>query len=218
MDSELKKSILKTGTSLVGIVCKDGVIMASDRQVTGGSSLVIDKNFSKTNQVNDYIVVSWAGQVSGAQRLSKLIAAELKLKELRSKARPSIKQAANLVSSLAYSGIRQPSMVPDIVETFIGGFNEDGSCELYEVGADGSLIKINDYLANGSGMPYILGLLERQFKKGMSVEEGVKLAVECIKSSSQRDVYSGFGIDVFAITKDGIKKVVDQEIRPNYEN
>jgi len=217
MDSELKDSILKTGTSLVGIVCKDGVVMASDRQVTGGHSLVIDKNFSKTNQINNYIVVSWAGQVSGAQRLSKLIAAELKLKELKSKSRPSVKQAANLVSTIAYSNIRQPSMVPDIVETFIGGFNEDGSSELYEIGADGSLLKIKDYLANGSGMSYILGLLERQYNKDMSVKEGVELAIEALKSSTQRDVYSGHGIDVFTITKGGIKKVVSQEIQPNYK-
>jgi proteasome beta subunit len=217
MDAELKNSILKTGTSLVCLVCKDGVVMASDRQVTGGHSLVIDKNFSKTNQINDYLVVSWAGQVSGAQRLSKLIAAELKLKELKSKTRPSVKQSANLVSSIAYSSIRQPSMVPDIVETFIGGLNEDNSCELYEIGADGSLSKIKDYLANGSGMPYILGLLERQYKKDMSVKEGVELAIESLKASTQRDVYSGYGIDVFTITKSGIKKVVSQEIQPNYK-
>jgi proteasome beta subunit len=216
MDKELKDSILKTGTSLVCLVCKDGVVMASDRQVTGGSSLVIDKNFSKTNQINNYLVVSWAGQVSGAQRLSKLIAAELKLKELRSKSRPSVKQAANLVSSMAYSGIRQPSMVPDIVETFVGGFNEDGSFELYEIGADGSLLKIKDYLANGSGMLYILGLLERQYKKDISVKEGVELVIEALKASTQRDVYSGYGIDVITITKEGIKKVVEQQILPEY--
>ncbi|MCX6749811.1 MAG: hypothetical protein NTW17_03685 [Candidatus Pacearchaeota archaeon] len=216
MDNELKNSILKTGTSLVALMCKDGLVMASDRQVTGGSSLVMDKDFQKTNPINDYLVVSWAGQVSGAQRLSKVVAAELKLKELRSKSRPTVKQAANLVATIAYSGIRQPSMVPDIVDTFIGGFNEDGSTELYKIGADGSLINVKDYCADGSGMVYILGLLERQYKKNMSIEEGAKLAVEAIKSSTQRDVYSGYGIDVFAITKEGIKKVVDQDIVSEY--
>ena len=62
-----------------------------------------------------------------------------------------------------------------------------------------------------------LMILERQYKKGMSIEEGVKLAVECIKSSTQRDTGSGHGIDVFTITKGGIKKVVSQEIQPNYK-
>ena len=217
ISTETKNSFLNTGTSLVAMVCKEGVVMASDRQVTGGRSLVLDKTFQKTNPLNNYLVVSWAGQVSGAQRLSKVIAAELKLKELRSKSRPTVKQAANLVAAIAYSGIRQPSMVPDIVEVFIGGFNEDGSCELHTIGADGSLIHAKDYVANGSGMVYILGLLERQYKPDMSVKEGVALAVEAIKSSTQRDVYSGFGIDVFTITKDGIKKVIDQDILSEYK-
>lgn len=212
MDQELKDSMLKTGTTIIGIVCKDGVVMASDRQVTGGHSLVSNKDFKKTNAINDYLVVGWAGMVSGAQRLTKIVSAELKLKELRSKTRPSVNQAANLVASVSYSGIRQPSMIPDIVSTFVGGFNEDGTTEIYEIGPDGSLMQVKDYASTGSGMPYVLGLLERQFKKGLTVKEGVELAKEALLSSTQRDVFSGYGIDIFAITKDGIKKVVDKEI------
>lgn len=218
MDDEIKKNILKTGTTLLGIACKDGIVMAADRQVTAGHSLVADKNFSKIHKLNDYALIGWAGQVSGAQRLTKIMSAELKLKELRSKSRPQMKQVANLMSSIAYSGIRQPSMIPDVVETFLGGVNEDGSCELYGIGFDGSLLKIKDYTATGSGMPYVLGLLERQYHKELSIEEGIELAKEALKSSTQRDVYSGYGIDVYAITKEGIKKVVTQEIVSEYKN
>ncbi|MEK6945810.1 MAG: hypothetical protein AABW63_03380 [Nanoarchaeota archaeon] len=212
MDDELKSSLLKSGTSLVAIACRDGVVMASDRQVTLGQSMVSNKDFQKTNQINDYLVVSWAGLVSGAQRLSKLIAAELKLKELRSRTRPNIKQSANLVASLSYSGIRRMSMVPDIVDTFAGGFDEDGSATVYHIGTDGSLGEVNDFDASGSGRTFIIGYLERNYKKNISVKEGVELAKESLLSSTQRDVYSGYGIDIFTITKDGIKKAVSQEL------
>ena len=81
------------------------------------------------------------------------------------------------------------------------------------------MIKVEDYDANfGSGMPYVLGFLERQYKKGLSIKEGIELAKEAVKSSTQRDVGSGYGIDVFTITKDGIKKVVSQEILPDYKD
>jgi len=212
MDKDLKNSILNTGTTILGIVCKDGVVMASDRQVTLGSAMVSDKNFTKSNKINDYLVISWAGQVSGAQRLSKVIAAELKLKELKSRSRPSVKQAANLVANVSYSSIRQPSMIPNIVATIIGGFNEDETAEIYQIGPDGSLIQVKDYQSTGSGMPYVMGLLERQYKENITVKEGIELAKESLKSSTQRDVYSGYGIDIFTITKEGIKKVVDQKI------
>ena len=218
MDAELKNSILKTGTTILGIVCKDGVIMAADRQVTAGN-IVMGKRERKVFQVNDYLVMSGCGVAGDIQRVPKVLTAELKLKELRSKSRPTVRQAASLLTHMSYNGIRQPSMIPQQAGFLIAGFNENGSVELYSVEPAGSLIKVEDYDANmGSGMPYVLGFLERQYKKNISIEEGVKLAIESIKSSTQRDTGSGFGIDIFAITKDGIKKVVEQDIVPEYKD
>ncbi len=216
MDQELKNSILKTGTTVLGIVCKDGIVMAADRQVTAGN-IVMNKNTPKVVQVNDYLVVSWTGGAADAQRLGKLIAAELKLKELKSRSRPTVKQAANLTGSISYSSIRQPSMIPNIVGTLVAGFNEDGTTELYTIEPAGGVYRVEDYDANfGSGMPYVLGLLERQYKPEMTTEQGVELAIEALKSSTQRDVGSGYGIDVYTITKEGIKKVVEQKIEAEY--
>ncbi len=218
MDNELKNSILKTGTTILGIVCKDGIVMASDRQITVGN-LVVGKNYRKTVQINNYLLISFTGMISDAQRVPKLLAAELKLKELRSKSRPSVKQAASLLANMSYAGIRQPSMIPQQAGFLLGGFNEDGSSELYTIEPAGSVVKVEDYDANfGTGMPYVLGLLERQYKKDMTIQEGAELAKEAIKSSTQRDTGSGYGIDVFSITKEGIKKIVEQEIIPEYKD
>lgn len=217
MDTELKNNILKTGTSILGIVCKDGIVMASDRQVSAGN-LVVSKTFRKVVQLNDYLVISWTGMVADAQLISKVIAAELRLKELRSRIRPSVKEAANLISMMSYRNIRQLSMIPSVVGTLIAGFNEDGSFELYTIEPAGSIMKVEDYDANfGSGMPFILGLLERQYKKDLTVKEGVQLAIEALKSSTQRDMGSGYGMDIFTITKDGIRQVVEQVIEPLYK-
>ena len=216
MDAELKNSILKTGTTILGIVCKDGIVMAADRQVTQGH--LKGNKFNKIVQVNDYSLISYAGQAADAQRLAKILSAELKLKELRSKARPSVNKAANLLSSISYSSIRQPSMIPSIVASYLGGVNEDGKTELYSVSPDGTIIKVEDFGADGSGGAFVIGYLERQYKPGMNVKEGVELALESLKSSTQRDLYSGVGLEVLTITKDGIKKVVDQEILPEYKD
>jgi len=217
MDAELKNSILKTGTTILGIVCKDGIVMAADRQSTLGQSVVANKRSQKIRQINDYILISGTGSVSDIQRTEKILPAELKLKELKSNRRPSIRESASLLANYLYSNVRQPSMVPSMAGFLIAGFNEDGSTKLYSIFPDGSIMEVEDYDANlGSGMPYVLGLLERQWKENQSVEEGVELAKEAIKSSTQRDTGSGYGIDIYTITKDGIKKVVDQEIRPEY--
>ena len=217
INEEINKNILKSGTSILGIVCKDGIVMAGDRKAVAGT-IVIMKNAQKVVQINDYLVMSGTGMASDIEMLQKIIRAELKLKELKSKQRPSIKEAANLIGMVAYRDIRAPTMIPFIAGTLVAGFNEDGTFELFSVEPAGSVMKVDDYDANfGSGMPFILGLLERQYKKDLTVKEGVELAIEAIKSSTQRDIGSGFGIDVFTITKEGIKQVVEQKIESIYK-
>ncbi len=216
MDKELKDSILKTGTSIVGIVCKDGIVMAADRQISAGTH-VMSKSERKVFTINDYLVMSGCGVAGDIQRVPKILSAELKLKELRSKSRPTVQQAASLLMNINYNGIRQPSMIPQQAGFLIAGFNENGTTELYSIEPAGSIVKVEDFDANfGSGMPYMLGLLERQYKKDLTIKEGVELAKEALKASTQRDMGSGYGIDVFAITKEGIKKVVEQQILPEY--
>ena len=202
----------------MGIVCKDGIVMAADRQVTAGHS-VMGKNERKVFQVNENLVMAGCGVAGDIQRVPKILTAELRLKELRSKSKPSVKHAASLLMNINYGGIRQPSMIPQQAGFLVGGFNENGTTELYSIEPAGSVMKVEDFDANfGSGAPYVYGLLERQYKKGMSVKDGVELATEAIKSSTQRDTGSGHGIDVFTITKSGILKVVEQTIEPDYKD
>jgi len=61
MDQELKDSILKTGTTILGIVCKDGVVIASDRRVSMGheASIVVQKDFKKSFKEMSTIIFSW---------------------------------------------------------------------------------------------------------------------------------------------------------------
>jgi len=218
MDQDLKNNILKSGTTIIGIICKDGVVMASDRRATAGN-LIAMKNAKKAVQINDYLVIAGTGNMSDIEMQKKIIAAELKLKELKSKRRPSVKESANLVGMMTYRNIRQPAMIPSIVGTLVGGFNNDGTTELYTIEPSGTAVQVEDYDANfGSGMPYVLGLLERQYKKDLSVKEAIELAIEALKSSTQRDAGSGNGIDVFSITKKGIVHEIAQEIAAEYKN
>jgi len=204
MDSELKQ--LKTGTTILGIVCKDGVVMAADRRASVGT-IIYDKAMKKVYQLNDYLVFSGCGSATEIQKVGKLLTAELKLKELKSKSRPSVRQAAGLLSNIQVQGSA----------FLLAGFDDNGKALLYDV-LGGFLDEIEDYSASmGSGMPYALGYLERSWKKDLTIEQGIEIAKEALKSSTARDMGSGNGIDIFTITKSGIKKVVSQEIQPNFK-
>ena len=218
MNEELNKLVKKTGTTILGMVCKDGVIIAADRRATAGGAIVIQKNIQKAIRVNDYLMIAIAGNAADAKLLVRVLAAELKLKQLKTKTRPTVEEAANLAAMMTYRNIRAPSMIPNIVGTIVGGFNEDGSVKLYTIEPAGGIDEVIDYDANfGSGMSFVLGLLERQYKKELSIKEGIELAKESLKSSTQRDTASGNGIDIFSITKSGIKHEVSEEIIPQYK-
>ena len=178
----------------------------------------MSKNERKVVSVNDYIVVAGTGVASDIELNKRVFSAELKLKELKTKTRPTVREAATLFGMMAYRNIRNPSMIMSVVGMLIAGVNSDGKTELYTIEPAGGVYEVKDYDANfSSGMPYILGFLERQYRKDLTIKEGVELAKECIKASTQRDVGSGNGIDVFTITKDGIKQVVSEEIAPDYK-
>ena len=216
MQGDIANNILKSNTSIVGIVCKDGIVLGADRRGTAGT-IVMEKNVVKIQKVNNYIAAAYTGGVADLQLSHKVLAAELRLKELRARSRPTVKEAASLLAMMGYKNIRTPTMIPNIVGTLIAGVDENNKSELYTIEPAGGIRKVDDYDANfSSGMPYILGLLERQYKKDLTVKEAVELTKECLKSSTQRDVGSGNGIDVFTITKEGIKHVVSEEIVAEY--
>lgn len=200
------------GTTTVAIVCKGGVVMAADRRATAGG-LIVNKKTEKVQIINDTTAITMAGTVSDAQLLTKLIKAETNLKRLRTGRAPNIKETANMLANLVYSNIRKMSMIPGISHFLLGGFDEEGF-HAYDIFADGSITEVDDYVSSGSGSVMAYGVLETLYKNDMSVDEGVKLAVKCVNAAIQRDSYSGNGIDVVTITKDGLKKVVSKDMTP----
>ncbi len=205
------ENIMKTGTTTVGIMCKEGVILAADRRATSGN-LISDKKAQKIYQINDDMALTTAGVVSDVQLLVKLIKAELSLKEIRTERKPNVKESVNLLAGLVYSNIRKMSMITGISHFLFAG-NDYKGFHLYDIYADGSLTKHDSYVSSGSGSVIAYGVLETLYKNDMKIDDGVKLAVKCINAALQRDSATGNGIDVVTITKDGIKKVLEKEIK-----
>ena len=206
---------LKTGTTTIGIVCKEGLVLAADKRATSGY-LISYKKFDKIIGVTDNIAVTVAGTVSDVQLLTKYLKAELKLKDIRTGRETTVKEAASLLANFVYNNIRKFSLIPGISHFIVGGKDRSGY-HLYDLSPDGSIVEIDDYISSGSGSVMVFGVLETLYKKGLSVEEGVKLAAKGINAAVQRDIASGNGIDIVTITKDGIKKVFSKELEIKIE-
>ena len=204
------EDIRKTGTTTLGLVCKEGIVLAADRRATAGH-FIAAKRVEKVLKITDNIAVTIAGTVSDIQLLTKVIRAELKLKQIRTGKVNTVKEAVNLLAGIVYSNIRKFSLIPGVSHFVVGGKDEFGF-HLYDLSPDGSITKEEDFVSSGSGSVMVYGLLETVFKKGMSVKDGVKLAVKGVNAALQRDSASGNGIIVYTITDKGVEKVLDKEL------
>ncbi|PIU02526.1 MAG: proteasome subunit beta, partial [Candidatus Diapherotrites archaeon CG09_land_8_20_14_0_10_32_12] len=100
------ENVIKTGTTTVGIMCKEGVVLAADKRATAGN-FISDKKAQKIYKINDSMALTTAGVVSDVQLLVKLIKAELNLKAVRTERKPNVKESVNLLAGLVYSNIRK---------------------------------------------------------------------------------------------------------------
>ena len=201
---QMTEQQIKTGTTTLGIVCSDGVVLAADKRATAGN-FIANKTTEKVFPVSDNVAVTIAGLVSDAQMLSRVFRAELKLRQLRSNKIVDIKSAAHLLAGMSYDNVRRPSMVQGIVGFLIAGYDDTGY-SLYEIGIDGSIFKQERFVSDGSGSVFAYGVLESSYDEKMTTEEGVELARKSLKTAMSRDSASGDGFDIFTISKTGLEK------------
>ena len=209
------EKVLKTGTTTLGLICKDGIILAADRRATAGY-LIANKKTQKIIPITDKIAVTIAGTASDAQLLARYVESELKLKMMRTKREVTVREAANLTARFTYNNIRRPSMIPGVAHFIVGGADATGFY-IYDVFPDGSISEVDDFISSGSGSVMVYGVLETLFKKDMTIDEAKSLAIKCINASIQRDIASGNGIDIIAIREDGIKQIFDKTIKSKVE-
>ena len=207
---KVEDATLRTGTTTLAIVCKDGLVLAADKRATAGY-MIANKRTEKIQQIADKMVITMAGTVSVAQLLTKLIKAELKLKKIRSGRENTVKEAANLLANMVYGNIRRMSMIPGIAHFIVGGADETGFY-VYDIYPDGSLSLIEDYISSGSGSVMAFGVLETLYHKNITTAEAVELAVKGVNAAMQRDIASGNGAMIVTVTQKGVEKVFDQDI------
>jgi proteasome beta subunit len=200
---------VKSGTTTVGIVCKDGVVLAAEKKATMGY-LVASKEDVKIVGIMPHIAMTQAGMVGDVQALRRYLTAEANLYELRTRKRIPVKSAATLLSNILYSG--RWSFFPYLVQLIMAGYDEDGP-SMFILHPDGSRLEDKKFFATGSGSPMAFGVLEILFKEGLSVDECKRMAVKAVKAAVERDIASGGrGIDVAVVDKDGFKILSKTEV------
>ena len=194
---------LKTGTSTVGITYDGGVVVGADHRATMGH-FIANKSVQKLFRISDNVALTTAGLVGHAQSLSRVLAAELKLFELKRDKPMTVKGAATLTANIL-------SGRPHYVQLLIVGIDDSGP-SVYSIDSAGGSIP-NVYCATGSGSPFMYGVLEDQFEDSMSKDGALALAAKSLLASAQRDAASGNGMDLAYITAEsGFNLLSEDEV------
>ena len=204
------EDLKKTGTTTLGMVCKEGVVIATEQRATMGT-LIAHKETKKLYKIDNHIALATAGLVGDLQTLARYLSAEANLYRLKRDAKIPVKSAATLMANI----LNQRKFAPYYVQLILGGYDNSGGF-VYSLDAAGGAIP-DKYTSAGSGSPYVFGVLEDTFKDDLSTDEGIDLAIRAITAAMNRDSASGGMISVAVITKDGFKEISDEEINKRKE-
>lgn len=187
------------GATTIGLVCSDGVILASEKRVSYGY-MVMSRVGKKVFKLADRIGAACAGLVSDMQILVREVGAYTKLFRMDVGRPMPVRSAAKVMSNMLF-GRR---LFPLITQTIVGGIDDEGP-SLYVLDVLGSVLP-DKYASVGSGAAIAVGVLEQEYKDGLNTTKGRDLVIRAIKSAISRDVMSGDGVDLLIITKEGIQE------------
>jgi len=192
------------GTTTIGVVCKDGVILASDTRVTMGF-YVAHKFGKKVYKIDDHLGMTIAGTVADAQRVVDILTANAQLYKINLNRPMPVNSAARLTANLLFSA----RYVPLATQVLIGGIDETGP-HVFNLDPFGSLTE-EKFVSTGSGSPIAYGVLEDKYREDMSVKELLPTIVKAVNAAMKRDIASGNSYNVIVINNNGYRELTNEE-------
>lgn len=203
---------VKKGTTTIGIVSEDAVVLATEHRATMGN-VIAHKDVRKVFKIDDNLGLTTAGLVGDAQILARYMKAEVELYKLKRGSPMSVKAASTLLSNILRGGGGVAGYY--YVGLIMGGVDPSGG-HVYGVDAAGGSIR-DDYVTVGSGSLFAYGVLEDHYKKDITLDGGIDLAIRALSAAMKRDAASGDGITVAVISTEGYRELDNGELKARIE-
>lgn len=184
----------KTGTTIVGILYKDGVVLGADTRATGGSE-VVDKNCEKIHYLAPNIYCCGAGTAADTEKTTELIASNLELLRLSTGTPSRVVTSLTLLKRLLYKYQGHVSAA-----LILGGVDVHGP-HLYSIHPHGSTQRL-PYTTMGSGSLAAMAVFETRYQEDMEEAAAVELVRDAIRAGIFNDLGSGSNVDITVIRKD----------------
>ena len=196
---------LKTGTTTVGIIFNEGVVLGADQRATLGH--IAEKDATKVYPITKYVAVTTAGTVGDSLAIIRFLKAQANLYEIERETKITPGAVASLLSNVL-NGNRY---YPFIFQPILGGVNKKP--ELFELTPYGCMTEKKNYAVTGSGTTFAMTTLDKEYEKNMNENKAIELAVKAVKAATNRDIYSGGeSVTIAVIDKNGYREIDRNEI------
>ena len=202
--NNVASQLVLKGTTTIAVVCKDGVILASDTRVTMGF-YVAHKFGKKVYKVDDHLGMTIAGTVADAQKVVDILTANAQLYRINMNRPMPVSAAARLVANLLFS----TRYVPLSTQILVGGVDDTGP-HVYNLDPYGSLTEEKS-VSTGSGSPIAYGILEDQYREGMTIQQLLPTSATAVNAAMKRDVGSGNSYNIITIDSECYRELSDGE-------
>eukprot|EP00823_Brevimastigomonas_motovehiculus_P009248 TRINITY_DN8913_c0_g1_i1.p1 TRINITY_DN8913_c0_g1~~TRINITY_DN8913_c0_g1_i1.p1 ORF type:complete len:258 (+),score=60.72 TRINITY_DN8913_c0_g1_i1:65-838(+) len=195
----IRKGDYSTGTSIMALSYKGGVVMGADSRTSSGD-YVVNRVTDKLTFVHDSICCARSGSAADTQAVADIVAYYLNAHSVELNKPPLVKTAAALFQDMVY-GYKDRLLASIIV----AGWDKEEKGSVYTVNLGGATIK-SAFAIGGSGSTYLWGLCDELYKPDMSEDECKKFVIKALSHAMARDGYSGGCVRVAVINDKGVKR------------
>jgi len=202
---EYAKEAVRRGATAMGVVCADGVILVAHKNIT--SNLLVFESMKKIFKIDNHIAATASGLVADARRLVDMARLEAQKHRLTYNEPMTVEAVARQLCDTMQLYTQYGGTRPFGVSLLIAGV--DSEPKLYEAEPSGAL---TGYKADaiGSGKKEVDEFFEKEYKDGLSVDDGINLAVRALKKTTDSKLKAE-NVDVAVMLKGKRLKILSDE-------
>uniref|UniRef100_A0A0K0EIV0 Proteasome subunit beta n=1 Tax=Strongyloides stercoralis TaxID=6248 RepID=A0A0K0EIV0_STRER len=194
-----KNNEISTGTTLVAIEYKDGVVVGTDSRTSSGS-FIASRCTDKITPINSSIVVCRCGSAADTQMITDVVKYNLEVNEIVEKEKITVYSAGNEFRKLLYNYRESLSAA-----TIVAGYDDELGGQVYSIMSGGTMNR-QTITSLGSGSTFIHTYLDSNWRKNLTKNDCIKLIRSAVFLATGRDGSSGGVIRIAVINKKGTER------------
>ena len=202
---EYARQAVRRGSTAVGLVVNDGVILGATKS---SAPLSVSDSYKKIFVIDDHIAIVGSGILADARYLVEMARVKAQVNRITYGEPVSVHTTAKYLANHKHMATQYAGIRPFGIGLLVGGIDVDGP-NLYETDPSGTMLQWKAQ-AIGRSAEKAKAVIKAGYKDSMPVKDGLKLVVKALKAGEKS--VTNDNIEIAVVTGKGIKKVSAGEI------